>query len=90
MIVDAVIWVLRGFLRTIAFLLPEGSLSAWIPDTSGWGSFIGTKVGPLNSFAPVAELFVFLDVFLNIWLPAVLAYQLVFWIYAHMPVIGKG
>jgi len=90
MIVDGILSVVGAIIGFIGDLLPSSTLTGLPESISGLGETIGERAGPINRFFPVEELFTFLVIVFLYWLPAVLIYQLVFWIYKHLPVVGAG
>lgn len=88
MITDAILGALSWVLDRLAGLLPDGSdfLPSWSLDLSAQAA----KAGPLNKFLPVEEVFTALDLMWSYYLPVMVVYSTVKWVYRHLPVIGKG
>jgi len=89
-ITDGILYVVGTIVSFVGGLLPTATLTGLPAAITDFGETLGTKAGPLNQFFPVEELFTGLVIMLVYWLPAVLLYQVVFWVYKHLPVVGKG
>ena len=87
-IVEAVFSLVKGIIDWIAGLLPDGTII--LPSPSDVGTFIGTRAGPFDKILPVTEAVEFAVIFITIWVPAAVTYQLAVWAYKHFPVLGKG
>jgi len=90
-IVDAILALGALLIGALSSALPALS-TAWDsrPDFSTWGTFVGEKVGPIDTLVPIAQVFGLLDVTFSYVVPAVIAYSVAHWIYSHLPVVGKG
>lgn len=88
MIVGAILLLAGWLLETVTSPLPTESLD--LPSGSSLASSWGAQVGPINGFVPVDDVFAAIDLTLTLWLPAVLVYLGVNWIYRHIPVLGGG
>lgn len=88
MITDAVLALVRAVLDFIVGLLPDGTLD--LPEGSSISTAIGSRVGPLDRFIPIVDALTFLELFLGVYMPVVLAYSVTKWIYRHLPLVGKG
>ena len=81
------------------FALMLGLVLAPLP-TATLGTFSGTLstaitngsgiLGFMNTFLPITEMVYCLGLVLIGWLPAVVIYKTVNWIYRHIPMIGGG
>lgn len=87
-ITDALIGLLAAFVSFIAGLLPVSVLD--LPSGSEIAATVGPWIGPVNRFVPVEEIFVGLEIMLNVWLPVAIVYVTVNWIYRHIPFLGGG
>lgn len=90
MIGDAIFYLLQLLLSGLSELLPTTTLSGLPSSIDNLSSTIGSKLGPINAFFPATELFTFLIVVFLYWFPAMMVYQLVFWVYKHIPIVGAG
>jgi len=89
-ITNGILAVFGAIISFVGDLLPSSTLTGLPSSITDLGTTIGEKAGPINKFFPLHELFTFLVIVFLYWLPAVLIYQLVFWIYKHLPVVGAG
>jgi len=91
-VVDAVIALAALLLSGLAAVMPtlDSAWSSARPDFDDWGSALGERVGPIDSLIPMSEVFSLLDVTFTYVLPAVVLYSVVHWVYAHLPMVGKG
>jgi hypothetical protein len=89
-IVGAVLTLLRLIIAGLNALLPTATLTGIPSSISNLATTIGTNLGAINPYFPAAELFTYLGWLWLYWLPGVLAYSIVFWIYQHLPVVGNG
>lgn len=76
-------------LNTVSSSLPVGPLLG-LPSTGAVADAIGTYGGPFDKIIPLNEMLTFVNLWLGVWVPAALVYVTVFWVYMHIPVIGKG
>jgi len=93
MIVEAVISVLSWAFTFLADSLPAISDAPWSPGQWAWEDYrdqFASMLGPYETVMPLSELFAFLDFLLTVWVPAALTFTISKWVYAHMPLIGKG
>lgn len=88
MITGAVLRVLALVLGWFASMLPSGELVISVSDS--WSSWITSYAGPLDRWFPVKETFQALVIFFAVWMPSMVTYTVVHWIYRHLPVLGKG
>lgn len=73
-------------------------LSSWLPESDldlpagleDWGDKLGQYIGPADSFLPITELAVFLQLFFGIWMPASAIYVTGMWVLTHLPIPGGG
>jgi hypothetical protein len=89
MIVEAVLSLLATIIDGVMSVLPTDSLDLPVvgEDIAAW---FGERAGPLNAILPIYEVAQFMVIVTTVWLPAVLVYTTVKWIYKHLPMIGKG
>lgn len=90
MIVDALIRVGQFLALTVLGILPESSVALDLPASSDLTAFLSDRLGPFDRFAPLHEsldAIMFVLVFL---LPPIIAYRIATWVYAHIPLIGRG
>jgi hypothetical protein len=89
MITGAFFSLIAALLTVIVAPLPVASLgvsasvASWVTSGSGIMSLV-------NSFAPIREMVTALGLVITIWLPAVVIYKSVNWLYRHIPVLGGG
>lgn len=93
MVVDAILSLLSSIFGLIGDLLPDvGALpfASYLEDAGDVFRHIGESCGPLNGFLPLTELFTVVGWLVTFYLPLVLLYLGVRWLYAHLPWLGKG
>lgn len=88
MITDAILSALGGVLSALISLLPVGELD--LPAVDSFASMVAEYAGPWNRYTPAYEVALGLTIVVLVWAPAMLVYQLTFWSYKHLPVIGAG
>lgn len=88
MIVGLLLDVLGVILSWLGSVLPSANLS--LDFAANLGTWIGEKAGPLDHVIPMVPLAQCLVVWFTIWLPASRVYVITFWVYRHLPVVGKG
>lgn len=86
-----------ALLSVVGFIL--AGLDAIIPDVpipfetelDAFAVFVGANLGGLNAFLPVVEVGVVLGWALTVYLPFVVSFTIVRWVFSHVPQIGgKG
>lgn len=88
-VADSVLGVLATFFGFIVGLLPEV-----VEDLGDWNAGVGTWLisasAPVRAVLPLDWTFVVIAFTVTIVWPAVLVYRVTFWIYKHLPWLGKG
>lgn len=92
MIVNAILSLGSALVELISGALSPLStaFSSYRASFSGWGSWVGDRVGPANQILPISTLFSLLDVTFSYVIPSMIVYSLAYWVYAHIPFLGKG
>lgn len=86
--------IVEALLSVVGFIL--SALDAIVPDVpvpfsselSSFATFIGSNLGGLNEFLPIVEIGVVLGWALTVYLPFVVTYVVVRWVFAHVPQVG--
>jgi len=86
MLIEALLWVLGGALRAMAAILPDVDFP-FSAELSSFATTIGQYLRGLDGFLPVSEYVVFLGWVLSVYLPFVVGFYVVRFIYSHIPVI---
>jgi len=92
-ITSALLSLLGALLDAIASVLPSVEDLPWSGATtsiSNWLESVGGMAGPFDHWIPLAEIFDVMDWMVTYYLPVVVTYLTVRWVYAHLPVVGKG
>lgn len=88
MIVELFVGAVIGLVEGLVGLLPTVSLP--FADTlSDFAELIGSQLGGLNSFLPISEAASVIGWALTVYLPFVLTFLLVRWVYSMLPVVGQ-
>lgn len=89
MIVEAILVGVLGALTTLLETIPDATLPVGTYPAQ-FAEAIGGALGGLDGFLPISEMAVVVGWVLATYVPVVLTYHLVLWIYTHLPVIGNG
>lgn len=87
--------VITEALLTVIGLLLAG-LDAIIPDVdvpfdtelADFAEFVGANLGGLDNFLPITEVAVVVGWALTVYLPFVVAFVVVRWVFSHIPAVG--
>jgi len=77
-----------GLVDALVGLLPTVSFP-FASTLSDFADFIGSQLAGLNSFLPISEVAVPIGWALTVYLPFVLTFLLVRWVYSLIPVVGQ-
>lgn len=88
MIVGLLLQVLGVLLDWVSGPLPVADLSLELSETLG--STMGEKLGPFDQIIPLVPIAQCLVLIFTVALPAYAIYSVTFWVYKHLPVLGKG
>jgi len=88
MITEALLGLGELLLGIIAALLPAVGPMPWdalLDDVDVWAHGIGAMAGPADQWLPISDAIAALDFLVTVWLPPVLVFLVVRWVYAHLP-----
>lgn len=89
MIIEALLAIVLLILQGLGAVLPDVPIS-FEDELADFADFVGANLGGLNGFLPITETAVAITYALTVYLPFAVAFVTVRWIYAHIPVVGKG
>lgn len=89
MIVNAVTGLFFAVYGALFSVVPEVTLP-YVDKLEEFATLIGSQVGGLNSFLPISEMLPVLFFALVVYLPFVLVFYAVRWVYAMIPVFGRA
>lgn len=91
MIVDLLVGALLDLFSLILSAIPDASLPASASTAlEDFAVQIGGALGGFDSFLPITELSIFIGWVLGTFVPIAISFQIAFWVWAHLPVIGSG
>lgn len=88
MITEAIITVLASAVAGIASLLPSFTVP-FADELQDLAEFVGSQLGGLNSFLPIDELAAPIGFALGVYVPFVIVFYTVRWVYSKIPVVGQ-
>lgn len=88
MIVEAFIRVLGGAVSAIASLLPTFTVP-FAGTLQDLAEFVGSQLGAMNGFLPIDELGEPIGFVLGVYVPFVIVFYTVRWVYSKIPVFGQ-
>lgn len=89
MIVELLLTVVGVLLTSVAFLIPD-VVMPFTDELHDLAVFVGSNLGGLNSFLPVTEVAAVLGWCMTVYLPFVVGFVVVRWVWSHIPGIGGG
>jgi hypothetical protein len=87
-ITDAVINLLVGLVEVLVGLLPDVTVP-FVAELTSFGELIGNYAGALDGFLPITEMMVPIGWAVTVYIPFVLTFYVVRWVYAKVPVVGQ-
>jgi len=87
-IVEAVVSAVLGVIDMLVGLLPQITFT-YAATLESFAEIIGSQLGGLNNILPIAELAGPIAWALTVYLPFVIVFYLVRWVYSKIPVIGQ-
>lgn len=81
-------WVVLEMFSGLFGLLPDLDIP-FQSELDSFGAQIGSTVGGLNGFIPISEAIVPVQWAMTVYLPFVLSFYMVRWVYARIPVVGS-
>ena len=88
MITEAIVSAVLGVIDMLVSLLPEVTFT-FASTLTEFAELIGSQLGGLNNILPISEVAVPLGWALTVYLPFVVVFYIVRWVYSKIPVIGQ-
>jgi len=88
LIVEALLLVLIEGVNALVFLLPQITLG-FQQTVDDFAVTLGEQVGSLDSFLPISEALPIVGWALTVYVPFLLVYMPIRWIYSMIPVFGR-
>lgn len=89
MIIELLLSVIGALLSGLDAIIPDVPVP-FEDELSDFAAFVGGNLGGLNTFLPITEIGVALVWALTVYLPFVVSFCVVRWIFAHVPYVGGG
>jgi hypothetical protein len=87
-ITDALLGLVVSLVEVLVGLLPDVTVP-FASDIASFGSLIGSYAGGLDGLIPISEMMVPIGWAVTVYIPFVLTFYVVRWVYAKVPVIGQ-
>lgn len=88
MIVDLFINVCVGAVTAVVGLIPQGTLS-FSTTLDNFANYLGSQLNGLNNIIPITEVKGPITAALGVYVPFVIVFYTVRWIYSKIPVVGQ-
>jgi hypothetical protein len=88
MITDALLGLVVSLVEVLVSALPAVTVP-FSDEVASFGSLIGSYAGMLDGLLPISEMMVPIAWAVTVYIPFVLTFYVVRWVYAKLPVVGQ-